>query len=374
MTDGPRLLASILRHDAKQNTYKLALVRALNDVRLSYLNVLGERGMAVPLRLLAEFWIAYYWPFMDERAPLLQGPQARRDARLRNDLSFRPALTRLQAEWRALVGVDGPADGFTVIHEWRSLRRRATLPASFHAHYRQAVAAVVDALRQPIRYAGVGTHGIFPKPAPADALGVPALPGTGPREVCVVVPPELWSALAPLSLWVEALCVYEWSQFTATRFGHDRSHVYALLTARPDNRRPLTWERNQIELLMLEGQVFTCPWTRKPLSVEAYDVDHVLPLSVYPINELWNLVPADRSFNQHRKRDRLPGAAALERAGPVLEGTYARYLASPQLAPVLAQDVTARFAVPMRHCPEQIAAAVTRYVEAVADARNLTRF
>ena len=38
-----------------------------------------------------------------------------------------------------------------------------------------------------------------------------------------------------------------------------RGDVYTLLTDRPDNRRPLDWERNQIDLLMMEGRVFECP-------------------------------------------------------------------------------------------------------------------
>jgi predicted house-cleaning noncanonical NTP pyrophosphatase (MazG superfamily) len=80
-----------------------------------------------------------------------------------------------------------------------------------------------------------------------------------------------------------------------------------LLTDRPDNRRPLDWERNQVDLLMMEGRVFECPWTGKSLRRAIdYDLDHLLPVSVYPINELWNLAPTDRRFNQHVKRDRLP--------------------------------------------------------------------
>ncbi|AFZ69388.1 hypothetical protein [Deinococcus peraridilitoris] len=72
MGNGQALLASILRHDAKQNTDKIAFVRALNDVRLSYLDVTGTKSVAVPLRLHAEFWTAYHWPFMREDAPIHQ--------------------------------------------------------------------------------------------------------------------------------------------------------------------------------------------------------------------------------------------------------------------------------------------------------------
>jgi hypothetical protein len=56
-----RLVGAILRHDRKQNSYKLALIRALNDAALAYPElVLHGRDVAVPLRILAASWIAYY--------------------------------------------------------------------------------------------------------------------------------------------------------------------------------------------------------------------------------------------------------------------------------------------------------------------------
>ena len=68
-----------------------------------------------------------------------------------------------------------------------------------------------------------------------------------------------------VSLWVEALCVHEWSLFTervTEGSGHavDRGEAYRLLTTHPESRRPLSWERNHIEILLLEGETFTCPW------------------------------------------------------------------------------------------------------------------
>ena len=36
-------------------------------------------------------------------------------------------------------------------------------------------------------------------------------------------------------------------------------------------------------------------------NVHSYDLDHLLPLSAYPINELWNLVPTDVNFNRNNK-------------------------------------------------------------------------
>lgn len=55
----------------------------------------------------------------------------------------------------------------------------------------------------------------------------------------------------------------------------DRGDIYKLLSHRPDNRCPLAWERNNIDLLLLEGNTFICPWTRGEIAEGiAYDLDH----------------------------------------------------------------------------------------------------
>jgi hypothetical protein len=121
MNRAAQVVGSILRHDKRTNSYKLALIRSINDVVLSHPDLL-QRGkdVAVPLRRLAEYWLAYYWPFTDPQAPTMQGPRARRDGVLRNDIAFRPALTALRSAWEQdIVGVARPSDGFLLVAELR---------------------------------------------------------------------------------------------------------------------------------------------------------------------------------------------------------------------------------------------------------------
>lgn len=63
-----RVIGTILKHDRKVTSYKLALIRAITDVVLSFPDA-GTHGLpiAIPLRILAEYWVAYYWPFVDPR-------------------------------------------------------------------------------------------------------------------------------------------------------------------------------------------------------------------------------------------------------------------------------------------------------------------
>ena len=383
---GEQSIATILKHDNKTTSYKIALLRAINDVVLLYPDVAHQRQpVAVPLSRLAELWVAYYWPFADARHPIYQGARATRDEAVRNDIAFRPAPARLRAEWQQLVQLPAqPADGFFLLTEMRTPRRRATYPPALQQSYRQTVAVTAKALQMPVKYAGPGHWSVFDAPVRYDYLPPSILPllGTLPPDVCIVVPASLWEAFHRLSLYVEALCLHEWCLFTeGVVQDHDRQaargEVYTLLTARPDNRRPLSWERNQVDILLHENHHFTCPWTQKRLSQpQHYDLDHLLPLAVYPINELWNLLPVDRDFNQHTKRDKVPDARRLTAAEPLLAAAYSTYYRSPALQKAVREDAALRSAgLRTDHTfAAMLASRAVRFIDDVAAARYVQRF
>lgn len=377
-------ISTILRHDNKQTSYKIALLRAINDVVLSYPDIgVGDRNIAIPLRLLAEFWVAYYWPFVDPATPILQGHRFRRQGGLTSDIAFRPELTRLREEWQALtIDAGRPSDGFFLVNELQLVRKWEEYPASLRRTYLQAVRSIARIIeKHPVRYAGPGEWAVFERPRcyrelPGNTL---AVPGTDENEVCLVIDVELWRTFLSLSLWVEALCIHEWCLFTETveqEVGQvDRGTVYTLLTARPDNRRPLTWERNRIDILFLEGYSFTCPWTGMRLAEDHYELDHIVPVAVYPINEIWNLVPAEPAANL-AKRDRLPSAVRLSTARPHLINSYDTYQWQPDLHIALQQDVQRRFSRVMSDAftSANVVEAVSTFVEQLAEARNLARY
>lgn len=382
------VISTILRHDAKTTSYKIALLRAINDVVLAFPDV-GEfnQPVVVPLRILAESWVAYYWPFVDVNQPIWQGARnLRRQGRV-NDMAFRPHLTNLRRAWEDFGQVSSrPSDGYIVTSEMRVPRKRVQYPVEVQNAYDRAIAAISRTIEQkPIRYAGPGEWTVFDKPIRYGSLsttGTP-LPGTSARDKCFIVSADIWSLFCKLSLWIEALCIHEWCLFgekvdqTDTK-PVDRGDIYRLLTDRPDNRRPLTWERNQIDILIMEGQEFVCPWTQRRIGLGTpYDIDHLVPVSIYPINEIWNLAPSDRDFNQHRKRDRLPSPERLRTAEPILARTYGTYALADPLAKALFEDVALRFAtidLQVDRFADGVARATVAFIEQVAESRNIARF
>lgn len=374
MVDPSKRISTILKHESKRNTYKIALVRAINDVALEYPHLSHTTsGVAVPLRLLAEFWLAYYWAFVNPQMPIRQGHDA-------TDFSFRDELTAFRTLWQSGHGLDNPAEGFYIRNVMAIARKRQTYPTSVYQAYEQCINKAMKALQQPIRYAGTGEYTLFEKPQKLkDLTQVVAVPSAQEDDLCLVIPAALWRTFQELSLWIEALCIHEWCLFTETVKQPDeealRGTVYALLTARPDNRRPLTWERNQVDILLMEGCQFVCPWTQKTIRIGAYDLDHIVPIAIRPLNELWNLVPADPHFNSHTKRDRLPSAERLRMAQPLVLQTYNHYLKSSTLKTVLEADARNRFGVLSTvDFSAQLAVQVSAFVLALSEFRHVSQF
>ena len=236
------LIATILRHDRKTASYKIALIRSLNDLALGFAHLKENNvSLAVPLRSLASFWVAYYWPFVSATDPIKQGIHPAN----KQDISFRPALTQLRQAWEQLIGsVSLPSDGFYLVGEFQSAHRRSNYPANIIDAYDRTIRDIADAIQQPVRYAGSGQYSVFDPPTIWKELNsknkaIICIPGTQPNDRCILIDAELWNGFNDLSQWIEALCIHEWSMFSEQISGINRGEVYSFLTDRPGNRRPL---------------------------------------------------------------------------------------------------------------------------------------
>ncbi|HSA15257.1 MAG TPA: HNH endonuclease, partial [Spirochaetota bacterium] len=63
-----------------------------------------------------------------------------------------------------------------------------------------------------------------------------------------------------------------------------------------------------------------CVWTGKRLN-DTFDMDHVIPFSLWRNNDLWNLLPADPKVN-NRKREKLPSRELLKSRRDIILGYW----------------------------------------------------
>lgn len=301
-------------------------------------------------------------------------------------MAFRPELTELRHIWTTLHGTSSSSDGYIVTHEMlipRKHKEYAALNVGLLATYQRTIRAIENAIQQPMRYAGTNVEGEFAVFKPLNHFGdakdqIVGIPGTQPRDKCIVVPLQMWESFRELSLWIEALSIHEWSLFIEgvdqiNRGSISRGEVFQLLTARPNNRVPLDWERNRIFILMQEGIRFRCVWTKREIGIhDEYALDHLVPVSVYPMNEMWNLVPTHPVANL-KKSDKIPSNQLLLDAHPYLVNTYQNYHLDQQLSIALSEDSQVRFSTIADSSTDMLASRVIDFMTQLADARNLAR-
>ncbi len=297
------LIRRIVLLDDKSSTYKLALLRSLCRVASISPGLARESGsdqVTIPLGAVALSWVQLYLPLLNADMP--QNPRNRFGGQY---IGFaNNALDKLipnpQETVRLRPGASLYAD------------RGETLTSSLrHA------AATIE--KMPVRYL------YYPDGQPI--FRVTKRRFKVGRSIILnedyfsefgemTVPAHLWRALQRYSIWIEPALVEEWIRLM--RGYADRQD--RLLNELELRRlmRPYEPERNQGEvrsraLKLLRTQSIYCVWTGNKLDAKSMHIDHCLPWAAWPCDDLWNLMPANRTSNL-RKKDHLPDVITIREA------------------------------------------------------------
>lgn len=135
------------------------------------------------------------------------------------------------------------------------------------------------------------------------------------------LPESTWLAFNRYACWIEPVLVSEWVKTMAGYDGNVKHkppekqfHLYQALNWL-EPKRTTTEVRNRFEELKQKSShndVLKCVWSEKSLK-QSYDIDHSMPFSRWPNNDLWNLLPTDCEINRN-KSDRLPTEHKLKTA------------------------------------------------------------
>ncbi len=296
------LIRRVVLNDNKSSTYKLALLRVLCRIANGAPGLVRETGadhVEVPLGIAALYWVRLYLPLLSRSLP--QSPiNRRRFERLGFAVEELGELTGAALS-DLRVGMRVGADRKRAVH--RALRAASDTIARMPARH------MTYADDSPILPA-------VPKPAalPSDlVLDRTYFVSFGTLRV----PMHLWRALQRHTVWVEPALVEEWIGLTnryALRQGRtlDEAELrQAMRWSEPE--REVAVARRRALALLDDGYLF-CVWTGKRPRERNLDIDHCFPWSAWPCDDLWNLLPAQRSINQHRKRELLPDDTTLRGA------------------------------------------------------------
>lgn len=281
---------AVLNRDRKEATYKLALFRALAEIaqineRSAVWRSNGSVG--VPLPLLAECWLKYYWPIIASPQFI---PQSNAEGGNGKNMKFRSHLQSLIDDYKT----QGAHGGLTAWYLEGLTNSRKRTTATKQAKALKAISDTIVA--GPVTYAG-------------GSLESGAIFSYDSEAKQVLVPAALWRELVLMGHWISEAVILRWANLSA-KFGVNRGisieQVLPLLVVSPEPERATNPARKAFEKVGLNR----CTWSGKRFN-KGFAVDHAIPFSLWGTNDLWNLLQVDPKVNLN-KSDKLPTIELLE--------------------------------------------------------------
>jgi len=298
-------ISKIIQRDSKVTTYKFALLRGVIDIiqdNSPYISFPDGR-VNFPLGLLIEKWMLYYYPILESSEYI---PQSHGET----NLAF-------EAPFKLIIAQYNKRGGFSAFYN--DLKNKG-IPNDLHLEFKSLAKKIAFTItRMPMRYIGRSISNDFysifqyePGPIVKVSLSIDA-------EFLIntygtfSIPIDYYEAFQFLGSFISGQdsILFKWAEFSVNASGKKLSieKVIGEVLKGPITERDVA-ESKQIfkSILRNEGNVF-CVWTGKPIT--SYDVDHLIPFSVWKNNDLWNLLPSEAKTNNN-KRDKIPSIELIE--------------------------------------------------------------
>lgn len=298
-------ISKIIERDSKSTTYKFALLRAVINIiqdNSPYIEFLENR-VQIPTGLLIEKWLLYYYPIFQSQTEI---PQINGNTNLAFSNHFRKLI--LSYDERG---------GFSAFYN--DLKNKG-IPQDLQSDFFELAKNLRDTItKMPMKYIGRsinnGFYSIFDyknqtlrRKSTIDIESLIKEFGT------FSIPFEYYEAFKVLGSFINGQdsILFKWAEFSVNASGNILSidSVLNEVLKSPITSRDIKESKNLYrEILKKEGTVY-CVWTGRKIS--NYDIDHLIPFSVWKNNDLWNLLPSDSRIN-NQKRDKIPTPELIER-------------------------------------------------------------
>ena len=305
-TDVFQNISKIIERDSKTTTYKFALLRGVIDIiqdNSPFINISKDR-VHFPIGLLVEKWILYYYPILESSTniPQING---------KTNLAFGIQLKKIINAYKNIGGFSA------FFNDLKNKSIPQNLQADFFALAKKLKGTITT---MPMKYIGRSISNDYYSIFNFDSGTVRRISSQIDLEFLISnfgtfsIPKDYYETFKVLGSFISGQdsILFKWAEFSVNASGQNLSieKVVNEVLKSPITEREIA-ESKKIykEILKRAGKVF-CVWTGKEISV--YDVDHMIPFSVWKNNDLWNLLPSQPKTN-NQKRDKIPSPELIEK-------------------------------------------------------------
>lgn len=297
-------ISKIIERDSKSTTYKFALLRGVIDIiqdNSPYISFVGNR-VQIPTGLMIEKWILYYYPILESQTMIPQINNSK-------NLKFGQQLSNLINQYES-------RGGFSAF--FNDLRNKG-IPKDLQSDFFELANQLQKTITSmPMRYIGRSIsndyYSIFNNENRPKRRSVLIDIESLIRDFgTFTIPFEYYEAFKILGSFINGQdsILFKWAEFSVNASGKDLSidKVINEVLKGPITDRNIAESKKLYKEILRQDGIVHCVWTGREIS--NYDIDHVIPFSVWKNNDLWNLLPSDSKIN-HQKRDKIPSPGFIE--------------------------------------------------------------
>lgn len=301
-------IAKLIERDSKSTTYKFALLRGVIDIiqEYSHSNYIFRNGecVRIPIGLLIEKWLIYYYPLLesDDKIPQINGA---------NKLQFELQFLKIILYYKDKGGLSVFYNDF----------RKGNIPLDLRKDFIALAKKIQKTITEmPMKYIGQSiykeyytifklekTNSVLEKTDNIDTQYLITNFGY------FTIPLEYFDVFSFMGTFINGheSIIMKWADFSfiASKKSIKKEKVIEQLLSFPIKERDANETKRLFDSFANGIEELTCVWTGN--KIREFDVDHVIPFSIWKNNDLWNLLPSDKRIN-NKKRDKIPSPNLIQ--------------------------------------------------------------
>ncbi|MBM3712518.1 MAG: hypothetical protein FJW56_03665 [Actinobacteria bacterium] len=304
-------ISRIIERDSKTTTYKFALLRGVIDIiqeNSPFISYSKDR-VYFPLGLLIEKWLIYYYPILDSSIRI---PQINGDFNLAFETQFIKIINAYEG-----------AGGFSAFYN--DLKNKG-MPQNLTLDFLELAKKMKDTItRMPMKYIGRSISNNYYSIFQYESMSKRKIASSIDAEFLInnfgsfSIPIDYYEAFKTLGSFIGGTdsIFFKWAEFSVNASGKNLSveKVVNEILKWPITQREVEESKKMYSsIIKNEGKVY-CVWTGKTIS--KYDIDHLIPFSIWKNNDLWNLLPAQAKINA-QKRNKIPSNKIIEKQSDLI--------------------------------------------------------
>ena len=297
-------IESIISQDSKDTTYKFALLKAFAQIATSPLNRFAsfKNGYVYfPIGIIVEKWIALYWKLMDGDKLIPQ----KKGGEINKKLAFRDKLENTIKYYSQNKNRTNPYHEF--LNDYQKGINSNTAEYDLVIELINSVMTTI--INGPVKFSGSSfddtnffIYGEGSKTLSRKNKQI------NPRillDSCITIgiKQNAYHELYRYGSWIDDSISLRWARFSekiSMQSGTNISSgdIITLLTRDFVKDRETAFARKIYDQYREKFGELRSVWNAKKIS--EYEVDHVLPYSIYSNNDLWNLLPTSKKENNSK--------------------------------------------------------------------------